>query len=226
MDFPHIVLILINVLFEMNDKLTFNIKRKRPEEAFKHVWDYYDIENIKIYAQSKSMMRTQERITRRALELLEIKSSKLRILDAGCGPGFASTYLKALGFEVVALDIILEFLKFYDLQDLNPIRADMCFLPFRPQRFDAIVSISALQWIFREINDQRTESLVKALSKSFFKVLRPNSKAIFQFYPKNNEIMERIGRIFIEHTQFEGNFIIDNPNNPKRRKIFLLLNKK
>ncbi|MFW9771821.1 MAG: class I SAM-dependent methyltransferase [Candidatus Heimdallarchaeota archaeon] len=210
----------------MNDRLTFNIKTKRPEEVFKHVWDYYDSENIKRYAKSKSMMRIQEKITSRALELLEITPSKLSILDAGCGPGFAASYLKELGFKVVALDIILEFLKFYDLQDLNPIRADMCFLPFKPERFDAIISISALQWIFRDISNQRMESLVIALSKSFFNVLRPNCKAIFQFYPKSNEIMERIGKIFVENTKFEGNFIIDNPNNPKRRKIFLLLKKR
>jgi hypothetical protein len=38
--------------------------------------------------------------------------------------------------------------------------------------------------------------------------------------------MENIGKIIRETTQFSGTFIIDNPNNPKKRKIFLLLEKK
>lgn len=213
-------------VFDLTNKLVFNIKKDRPEEVFKNVRDYYSIENIKKYSQSKSMMRIQEKITSRALELLDLKSLKLRILDAGCGPGFAAWYLKEYGFEVVALDIIPEFLKFYELKMYNPITADMCFLPFKPEKFDAIVSISALQWIYKDINDQRMEFLITALSKSFYEILKFNSKAIFQFYPKNNKIMERIGKIFIDNTNFEGNFIVDNPNNPKKRKIFLLLEKK
>jgi hypothetical protein len=70
------------------------------------------------------------------------------------------------------------------------------------------------------------ENLLKHLSKSFFNILKPYSKAIFQFYPKNKEIMENIGKIITQNTAFQGNFIIDNPNNPKKRKIYLLLKKK
>ena len=210
----------------LNDKLIFNVKKKRPEEIFENVRDYYNLENIKKYSRSKSMMRIQEKITIRALDLLELKSSKVRILDAGCGPGFTALYLKEFGYEIVALDIISEFLNYYNLKDVNPITADMCFLPFKPKIFDAIISISALQWIFRDINNERMKILLIALIKSFYKVLKSNSKAIFQFYPKSNAIMEKIGRLFVESTKFQGNFIIDNPNNPKKRKIFLLLEKK
>jgi len=188
----------------LNDKFYFNIKKKRPEELFRSVKDYYTSENIKNYAKSKSMMRIQEKITVRALELLEIRASRFRILDAGCGPGFVALYLKELGFDIVALDIISEFLKFYNLNDVNPIAADMSYLPFKSNSFDAII--------------------IK-LTKSFYKALKYNHKAVFQFYPKNNEIMEKVGKIFRDNTNFKGNFIIDNPNNPKKRKIFLLLNK-
>ena len=38
--------------------------------------------------------------------------------------------------------------------------------------------------------------------------------------------MHEIGKIFNNTDQFNGNFIIDNPDNPKKRKIFLYLEKK
>ncbi|MGB5911196.1 MAG: methyltransferase domain-containing protein [Promethearchaeia archaeon] len=209
----------------MKERIYFNIKTKRPEELFEKVRDYFNPEQIKKYAKSKSMMRIQEKITIRALEILEPRSSKIRILDAGCGPGFAALYLKEIGFEIVALDVISDFLRFYNLTEVNPIAADMCYLPFKPNSFDAIISISALQWIFRDIYNKKMEDLLIKLTKSFYKTLKSNSKAVIQFYPKNNEIMEKIGNLFVTNTNFKGNFIIDNPNNAKKRKIFLLLKK-
>ena len=147
------------------------------------------------------------------------------ILDAGCGPGFAAIYLNELGYNVVALDLISEFLSFYNINEINPIAADMCFLPFQPNTFDAIISISALQWIYRELNNESMQLNLISLSISIEKLLKPKSRAIFQYYPKNNLIMEAIGKIIAENTNLNGSFIVDNPNNAKKRKIFLLLTK-
>lgn len=209
----------------MKDSYHFEVKRKRPEELFNKVSDYFKEDTLKNYARSKSLMHIQEKITIRSLELLDLKLKSGLILDAGCGPGFTSTYLKEIGYNVVALDIISEFLYFYDIKDLNPLAADMCFLPFQPNIFDAIISISALQWIFRDKSSDLMKLKLILLSKNIEKVLKPKSKAIFQFYPKNNLIMKEIGKILIKNTNLRGTFIIDNPNNKKKRKIFLLLNK-
>ena len=46
---------------------------------------------------------------------------------------------------------------------------------------------------------------------------------IIQFYPKNITILEEIGKIFVNNVPLEGGYIIDNQNNPKKRKIFLKL---
>ena len=143
----------------------------------------------------------------------------------GCGPGFTSIYLHEIGYNVVALDIILDFLKFYDIIDLNPIGADMCYSPFKPKSFDAIISISALQWVFKEDNDNLNSIKLINLAKVMETILKPKASAIFQFYPKNDLIMKQIGEFFVKHTNLDGNFIIDNPNTPKKRRIFLLLNK-
>ncbi len=206
----------------MSDDFYFDVKRERPEENYRSVIDYYQKENLAKYARSKSMMKIQEKITIRALEILDIKSNSL-ILDLGCGPGFSSIYLKEIGYNVVALDVISAFLSFYDIKDLNPIQADMSFLPFKTNFFDAIISISALQWIFRDISNFKMRKNMVSFAKDVESVLRPGSKAVFQFYPKDDVIMKEIGKIISENTSLEGNFIIDNPNNPKKRKIFLYL---
>jgi 18S rRNA (guanine1575-N7)-methyltransferase len=209
----------------LNGKYDFNIKRKRPEEEYEKVSDYFKGDILRAYANSKNIMRIQEKITIRALELLDLKKKEGLILDAGCGAGFTAMYLNEFGFRSVALDIIVNFLRHYDISSLNPVNADMCFVPFKPNTFDAIISISALQWIFRDINNKNMHLLLKNLSKSFFHILKPNSRVIFQFYPKSKVIMESIGKIITDNTEFTGNFIIDNPNHHRKRKIFLLLDK-
>ena len=209
----------------MSDDYFFNVKRKRPEELYEKASDYYNLETLSNYAKSKSIMRTQIKMTQRALEILELKNKHSLILDAGCGPGFVAIYLKELGYKTIALDFISDFLKFYDIKVLNPILADMSYPPFQSKIFDAIISISALQWIFKDINNTIMRSNLISLFRSFYNILKPHSKALIQFYPLNNVIMENIGKIVRETTQFSGNFIIDNPNNSKKRKIFLILEK-
>ena len=150
---------------------------------------------------------------------------KIGIIGLGSIGQRHAACLKEIGYRIVALDIIPEFLYYYEIKDLNPITADMCFPPFKPNTFDAIISISALQWIFRDLKDKMMYSMLKNLSISFYKILKPNGRVVIQFYPKNKEIMDNTGKIIVKHTDFSGNFIIDNPNRQKKRKIFLLLDK-
>lgn len=172
------------------------------------------------------MKKIQEKITLRVLEILDLKNKNCLLLDAGSGPGFTSIFLHSRGFQkVIALDLIPDFLKFFDLKKVNPILADMCYLPFRSQIFDAVISISTLQWIYRDINNKSMEVKLINMIKSFHNALKSKSKVVIQFYPKNKTIMDKIGKIIAKNSDFNGNFIIDNPNNPKKRKIFLFLKK-
>ncbi|MFX1394196.1 MAG: class I SAM-dependent methyltransferase [Promethearchaeota archaeon] len=209
----------------MNEDFDFNVKKKRPEESYERVIDYFKGKTLYRYARSKSLMKIQEKLTIRALELLNLKKRDSIILDAGCGPGFTSIYLKEIGYNVIALDIISDFLYFYDVKDLNPIVADMCFPPFQSNSFDGIISISALQWIFKDINSELMRNNLINLMKSFERILRPNSKAIFQFFPKNKLIMDEIGKVITNNSDLKGRYVIDNPNSAKKRKIFLFLKK-
>ena len=210
----------------MTRDLKFNVKKERPEDIYETVLDYYKGDNLSNYARSKNIRRIQKKITQRALEILNIEDKNSLILDAGCGPGFSSTYLHELGYKVIALDIIADFLKYYNLSDFNPIIADMCKLPFRTNVIDAVISISALQWIYRNPQNRRERKNMETLFKTLYPILKRNGRAIFQFYPKNNYIMEKIKEIIITNTNFNGGFIIDNPNNPRKRKVYLFLEKK
>ena len=212
-------------ILNLSDDYFFNIKRKRPEELYKSALEYFKDETLSSYAKSKSIMRTQRKITLRALEILELKKNHCLILDAGCGPGFVAVYLNELGHKTIALDIVFNFLKYYNIRELNPILSDMCYIPFQSNSFDAIVSISALQWIYKDLNAKKMRINLISLFKSFYAILKPKSKAVFQFYPKSKVILDSIGKIIAENTNFNGNFIIDNPDSPKKRKIYLFLKK-
>ncbi len=210
----------------MNDDYFFDVKKKRPEEIYKNSSDYFKGDRLVKYALSKNIQKIQMKITKRAMEILNLKNKDALILDAGCGPGFASFYLKNYNYKVVAYDIISEFLYFYDLKDINPIVGDLCLLPFKPKTFNGIISISALQWIYRDINDKNMIQNFTQLISTLYKILKYDSKVIFQFYPKNDLILKHMKEIIIRKTKFKGGFLIDNPNNPKKRKIFLILKKK
>ena len=202
---------------------SFHIKRDRPEEIYKDIREYYKNDTLLQYAHSKSMMRIQERITKRVLELLDFKNENMLILDAGCGPGFTSFYIKRQGFKVISIDLIDSFLRVYDMSDLNPITSDMTHCPLRPNKFHAIISISALQWIYREFNDLKANERMINLVKSFNSILRSKGRLVIQFYPKNAKIMNKIGKFFVDYAPFEGGYIIDNEKNPKKRKVYLKL---
>jgi SAM-dependent methyltransferase len=207
----------------MNDDYNFYIEKERPEDKYDKVSDYFKGERLVDYATSKSMMRIQEKITFRALEILDLQKKDALILDAGCGPGFTTIILNELGYRAVGLDLISEFLYFYEMKYLNPINADMSHLPFRSNSYDAIISISALQWVYRSLKNPKMEQKLRSLAKSFSKILKNNSKAVIQFYPKSYKLMQKVGKIFSTEGNFNGKFIIDNPDIPKKRKIYLLL---
>ncbi|MCF2140381.1 MAG: class I SAM-dependent methyltransferase [Candidatus Lokiarchaeota archaeon] len=202
----------------------FFIKHQRPEEFAKDPLIYYTPERVKEYAESKSLMRIQEGITKRCVELVHAAPPAL-FLDIGMGCGFASVFLNLKGFRTIGLDINRFFLSYYSLPELNSIQADMREFRLRPRSIDFIISISAVQWILAESDEQKRRQYLKDFSQFCAEILKPQGKLIFQFYPKSDEAMMELGHEFKEIGAFEGNFVIDNPENPKKRRIFLLLDR-
>ena len=54
--------------------------------------------------------------------------------------------------------------------------------------------------------------------------LTKDGKVVIQFYPKSEKEMMIVAKIF-KKNGFKVNIIIDNPKNPKKRTIYVLLNK-
>jgi len=73
----------------VNNEFRFDVKKKRPEETYEKVVEYFKGEILSHYANSKSMRKIQQKITARALEFMTFSRKDPFILDAGCGPGFA-----------------------------------------------------------------------------------------------------------------------------------------
>lgn len=197
-------------------------KKLPPEDQYDTPQEYYDEENLYSYTHSKSLMWIQEKITRRAAEIVEAEPPSL-ILDVGMGSGFSTAYLFLQGFDVVGIDLIYDMLIQYDLSDLKPVNGDMRSLPFRESSFDYIFSISAFQWIINKLSKIERENVLKNVAKTFRSLLKPKGKAIMQFYPSNDDLLKEVGAIFADWGDFQGNFVIDNPNNSRKRKIYLFL---
>ena len=203
----------------------FYIKHERPEEFAGDPLEFYTSKRVNEYAQSKALMRIQERIAKRALEIAQIEPPA-RVLDLGMGCGFASTYMLLNHFQVVGIDINFLFLTYYNIQKLNPLQTDMRDMGFRKNSFDLIISISAIQWILAEKKEIKRLKFLKSLADQCSIILNHGGKIVFQFYPKSDSAMHEVGKVFSDTEKFNGNFIIDNPDNPKKRKIYLYLEKK
>lgn len=189
----------------------------RPEELLGNPAIYYTDDEVERYARSGGMRRAQEAIAERIIELLEIDKGK--ILDLGCGAGYTAEVYKKLGFEVVGLDVLPNMLEKAKEKKLNLVLGDMKQLKmlFNAESFDFVVSASALQWI-KEKDD------IKKVAEGIYYVLKKAGKFAIQFYPRTEEELINVGRIF-KKEGFEGNIVTDSPENPRKRQVYLIMRK-
>jgi len=71
-----------------------------------------------------------------------------RVLEVGCGPGIFSQILCEIVERVVSMDISKDMLKFVKNRRLGvePVQADMDYLPFKPNSFNAIVAYRVMEY--------------------------------------------------------------------------------
>ena len=90
-------------------------------------------------------------------------------------------------------------------------------LPFRSRLFDVAVSISFLQWLLFE----KRQSHLNVFFSSLKNVLKPQGRAVIQFYPADTgQLVEAVD---IASTYFQGVLVGDYPHIDRGRKLFLLL---
>jgi len=190
----------------------------RPEEIYGTPSLYYTDEEIEKYARCGGIRRAQEKIAYRIIELLDLEK-KAKLLDLGCGVGYTTAIYKSEGYDVIGLDVLPKMLQKAREKGLRVVEGDMRELPtlFDKGSFDAVVSASALQWL------KQREDIIK-VAYGINHVLRDKGRVVIQFYPKSEEEMMNVARIF-KREGFSGEIIIDNPENPKKRTIYLVMNK-
>ncbi|TFG05050.1 MAG: methyltransferase domain-containing protein [Promethearchaeota archaeon] len=185
---------------------------------------YYTEEVAEQYDRNTRIRKIQREMTFRALEILECRPPAL-ILDVGCGTGHSMQAVMEKGFEVKGVDIANAMLSIARKKGLEVIQGDFTKqIPFDPNYFDYVISISTLQWIFHGFKPEEIYGNAKTTASEIFRVLKSGGQVILQFYPKNKEQLELAGKFF-KNAHFNVIKIIDEPEIPKRRKVFLLCKK-
>ncbi|VDI58386.1 18S rRNA (guanine1575-N7)-methyltransferase [Mytilus galloprovincialis] len=121
------------------------------------------------------------------------------------------------------------FLKFVDVAVDKESEGDLVLsdmgegMPFKAGTFDAVISISALQWLCNA--DKKYHHPPKRLFQFFttlYACLCRGGKAVFQLYPENSQQLELITQQAMK-AGFTGGLVVDFPNSTKAKKMFLCL---
>ncbi len=197
----------------------WKVKRERPEEQFE-AGEYYSSEGRGY--EKNAIRNIQSKILFRGLQLIDFPSGS-KLLDVGCGTGIGMVLLKELGFEAGGIDVSGELLTIAKRKHLEVKKGDMRHIPFPDSSFEGIVSISALQWVSARKGPEGKRNL-KRTAGEFYRILKRHGKALIQFYPKSEEEMLRAAKAF-RAAKFKTIIHLENENNPRRRRIYLLLEK-
>ncbi len=198
-------------------KEKWEVKGERPEEIYKDPVLFYTKEEAERYNNSSGMRNVQQKIANRIIALLELELGTEKVLlDVGCGTGNTLEIFNEFGFDCTGLDVSKEMLKFAKEKGLKVKQGSITELnkAFPTRKFDLVVSISAMQWL-------QTKEDYKKAGESIKSVLKKGGKSVIQFYPKSSEELERISKIFANIFD-KVEIIIDNPDNPRKRLVFLV----
>jgi SAM-dependent methyltransferase len=196
--------------------------KTRPEDSHP-AGDFYRTGEGDSHREKNAIRNIQGKITLRAMQLLAI-FPPARVLDAGCGSGFSSQIAKGLGFEVSGFDLDSKMVQAAIRNGIDARLGNLIDIPYGDSSFDAIISISSLQWLGAGKSPKAAFEEYYAAAREFFRVLAPAGRAAIQFYPKDEAEAMNAGRAF-RKAGFAVTLQVDNADNPVRRKIFLVLKK-
>ena len=197
--------------------------------------DFYFGERAEFYAKSKWMARNQIKSTKRALELMEDpriggeltkRAEHILILDLGCGSGFSTHVIESEGFHVIGLDNSFDMLEKH-MERTAPAKPNLVCglieaLPFRKNTMDAMVSISAFNFILENVPQRDKRKKLRGVSHSLSDILSRNGRCVIEFYPKKEDIPLYLDSL----KNFEGGMVVDNPDQRKEQKFLILRSKK
>ncbi|KAK4704846.1 18S rRNA (guanine1575-N7)-methyltransferase, partial [Phenoliferia sp. Uapishka_3] len=181
---------------------------------------YYNADEAKKYSSNSRIQSIQAEMTYRCIDLLQLPESAEDedeprpsfLLDIGAGSGLSGEILTEEGHDWVGLDIsggMLEVALERDIEG-DLFLADIGQgIPFRAGSFDGAISVSVLQWLCNA--DASAHSPPQRLLRFFtdlFGVLTRGSRAVFQFYPENDEQVKFIMN-YATKAGFGGGLCVD-----------------
>ncbi|NMC06290.1 MAG: class I SAM-dependent methyltransferase [Candidatus Lokiarchaeota archaeon] len=194
--------------------------------------DSFVSEGAQAYQGARWMERIQHATTRRALALMgddriggEISNHAMAagiVIDVGCGNGFSTETILEHGFTtVVGVELSEDMLALRHLP--NPVvQADMARLPFRDGMISFVISISAMNFLSQDVED---ELLVRKIYETFARqvhsLLEPGGRGVVEFYPKSPGELDAITRAFGSRSGFHGFLVIDKPGTRKEQKFLI-----
>ncbi|KAG0907574.1 hypothetical protein G6F57_009327 [Rhizopus arrhizus] len=187
---------------------------------------FYGEDEARKYTDNSRITAIQAEMAYRALELLNLSEGPKYLLDIGCGSGLSGEILEEEGHIWVGMDISSSML---DVANEREVEGDLFLqdagqgMAFRPGVFDGCISVSVLQWL---CNADKTINRPKARLQRFFSTLyaslNKGARAVFQFYPENDDQIELIIDV-ATRCGFEGGLLVDYPNSKKAKKYYLCL---
>ncbi len=199
---------------------------RRPELKRPPQTHYGDTAAIK-YANNSRMLHIQREMADRAIELLALKPNEpAYILDLGCGSGLSGEALSDAGYVWIGVDISHSMLSVAVEREVDGdlFQSDLGDgLYFKEGTFDAVISISTLQWLTHcDTSSTKPKHRLANLFNSLYKCLKRGSRAIFQLYPTDSSQLELISECAMK-AGFVFSMIIDYPNSSKAKKYYIIL---
>jgi 18S rRNA (guanine1575-N7)-methyltransferase len=202
-------------------------RHDRPEHAAPPEIFYNDTEARK-YTENSRIIKIQQQLTERALELLALPDDGTPhlLLDLGCGSGLSGEALTESGHIWIGTDISPSML---EVAQYREVEGDVALhdlghgLPFRPGSFDGAISISAVQWLCnadKTINEPRIR--LKRFFQTLYACLSKGSRAVLQIYPENTEQASMLVGAAMK-VGFTGGLVVDFPHSTRAKKYFLVL---
>ncbi|KAG9036223.1 hypothetical protein FRB95_009586 [Tulasnella sp. JGI-2019a] len=213
---------------------------------------YYGDSEAKKYTSNSRNQGIQAQMTDRAIELLNLPPGEpAMLLDIGCGSGLSGEILDEEGHIWIGVDIapsmlgnVKPLITFLSRTQTNSqtvskkevalereVEGDL-FLQdigqgfgFRPGSLDGAISISVLQWLCNADTSSPTSSPYARLTRFFTTLhasLSNGSRAVFQFYPQNDDQIQLIMNVALK-SGFTGGLVVDYPNSKKAKKYYLCL---
>eukprot|EP01026_Neomeris_dumetosa_P004967 TRINITY_DN11355_c0_g1_i8.p1 TRINITY_DN11355_c0_g1~~TRINITY_DN11355_c0_g1_i8.p1 ORF type:complete len:291 (+),score=56.73 TRINITY_DN11355_c0_g1_i8:302-1174(+) len=195
---------------------------------------YYNDQEAQKYTSNSRIIYVQNKLTQRALELLNLADDgrPRMLLDLGCGSGLSGLALAESNHHFVGVDISQAMLDVaVDENGIQDLTGDVVLgdlgqgLPFRKncQQFDGAISISAVQWLCNaDKSGHDPRKRLKQLFHTLNGCLVKGARAVLQLYPENTEQAEMITRAAI-HAGFHGGLVVDYPHSTRAKKYFLVL---